>query len=381
MKKIIAFILAVLMLVLLLSSCGTPVNTDTQATDSNTKTEDKIDNEDTDTEASETDTESDDLTTNVDTSTDTQVPEASTDTTDTSTDTSTDKQEPESNEGESNKDKQLYSQIKGGEPSENIGDSKIVQEDKIKVNYSPYRLIYTYDELLELTENASEIDSTIFEENIILYVKQRYPSIWGEPVGYSDFKIENGELFITYSKYMYSLECASEAIIYYNDYIVIPKRELPAELEKAGTISVIINVIELYHMEGGKKVDEMTMPLNSAWILRTKDEVNEFASTYNITDKAFPYSNEVVVAIYMKRPQKIMYVDEIQNTHQGYLAEVNGMNLKITYLYDENNAGETEYYIDFIILPNEILEGIEDIEVALEPRIEPVPNVAKEYDN
>ena len=381
MKKIIAFILAVLMLVLLLSSCGTPVNTDTQAADSNTKTEDKIDNEDTDTEASETDTESDDLSTDVDTSTDTQESETSTDTADTSTDTSTDTQAPESSDTESNKDKQLYSQIKGGEPSENIGDSKIVQEDKIKVNYSPYRLIYTYDELLELTENASEIDSTIFEENVILYVKQRYSSIWGEPVGYSDFKIENGELFITYSKYMYSLETAAEAIMHYNDYIVIPKSELPRELEKAGTISVIINLIELYHMEGGKKVDEMTMPLNSAWILRTKDEVNEFASTYNITDKAFPYSNEVVVAIYMKRPQKVPYMNESQNTHQGYLAEVNGTNLKITYLYDENNAGETEYYIDFIILPKEMLDGIEEIEVTLEPRLEPVPNVAKEYDN
>ena len=100
-----------------------------------------------------------------------------------------------------------------------------------------------------------------------------------------------------------------------------------------------------------------------------------------ITEKAFPDYNEVVVAIYMKRPQKIMYVDEIQNTHQGYLAEVNGTNLKITYLYDENNAGETEYYIDFIILPKEMLDGIEEIEVTLEPRLEPVPNVAKEFDN
>ena len=134
-------------------------------------------------------------------------------------------------------------------------------------------------------------------------------------------------------------------------------------------------------MQGVNKVDEMTTPLNSAWILRTKDEVNEFASTYNITDKAFPYSNEVVVAIYMKHPQKIPYVNESQNTHQGYLAEANGTNLKITYLYDENNAGETEYYIDFIILPKEMLDGIEEIEVTLEPRIEPVPNVAKEYDN
>ena len=65
----------------------------------------------------------------------------------------------------------------------------------------------------------------------------------------------------------------------------------------------------------------------------------------------------------------------------GYLAEVNGTNLKITYLYDENNAAETEYYIDFILLPKEILEGVEDIDVAVEPRLEPAPNVATEYDN
>ena len=377
MKKIIAIILIVLILAVLISSCGTPVNTDTQAVDE-TGTNEKNDNEDTDTETTDTDTETDTETdTDTETEADTDSDNLSTDAIDTSTDT----QKPESSDGGSNKDKQLYSQIKGGKFLENLGDSTIIKEDKTKVNFSPYRLIYTYDELLEFSENASEIDSTIFEENVILYVKQRYPSIWGEPVGYSDFKIENGELFITYSKYEYRLGIAGELIMYYNDYIVIPKSELPLELERTGTIGVIINVIKLDHMQGVNKVDEMTTPLNSAWILRTKDEVNEFASTYNITDKAFPYSNEVVVAIYMKRPQKIMYVDEIQNTHQGYLAEVNGTNLKITYLYDENNAGETEYYIDFIILPNEILEGIEDIEVALEPRIEPVPNVAKEFDN
>ena len=28
-----------------------------------------------------------------------------------------------------------------------------------------------------------------------------------------------------------------------------------------------------------------------------------------------------------------------------------------------------------------MLDGIEEIEVTLEPRIEPVPNVAKEFDN
>lgn len=367
MKKIIAIILIVLMLVLLISSCGTPVNTDTQTVDE-TGTNEKNDNEDADTETTDTDTE---------TEADTDSDNLSTDAIDTSTDT----QKPESSDGGSNKDKQLYSQIKGGEFLEKLGDSTIIKEDKTKVNFSPYRLICTYDELLEFSENASEIDSTIFEENVILYVKQRYPNICGEPVGYSDFKIENGELFITYSKYEYRLENAAEAIMYYNDYIVIPKSELPLELERNGTIGVIINVIELNHMEGINKVEEQTVPLNSAWILRTKDEVNEFASTYNITDKAFPYSNEVVVAIYMKHPQKIPYVNESQNTHQGYLAEANGTNLKITYLYDENNAGETEYYIDFIILPKEMLDGIEEIEVTLEPRIEPVPNVAKEYDN
>ncbi|MBE6663979.1 MAG: hypothetical protein E7602_05695 [Ruminococcaceae bacterium] len=381
MKNKIALLIVlalVLSLVLAFTSCGGSTETDTdnesQKADTDTQTVDetgtneKNDNEDADTEATETDTDTE-------TETDTEADDLNTDTTDTSTDT----QKPESNEGESNKHKELYSQIKGGKFLENLGDSTIEKEDATAVNFSPYRLICTYDELLEFAENASNIDSSVFEENIILYVKQRYPNICGEPVGYSDFKIENGELFITYSKYKYRLENSGELITYYKDYIVIPKSELPLELERNGTIGVIINVIELNHMEGINKVEEQTVPLNSAWILRTKDEVNEFASTYNITDKAFPYSDEVVVAIYMKRPQKIMYVDEIQNTHQGYLAEVNGSNLKITYLYDENNAGETEYYIDFIVLPKEMLEGVEEIEVALEPRQNPVLNIGTAY--
>lgn len=319
MKKTIAIILMVSMLVALLSSCGAPVNTDTQF--------------------------------------------------------------PEASGGESNEDKQLYSQIKCGDFFEELGNSTIVKNDENTVNFSPYRLVYTYDELLTLSENAINVDSSVFEENVILYVKQRYPNISGEPIGYSDFRIENGEAYITYSKYEYSPRMAGELVIYYKDYIVIPKSELPQEHEKAGTIGVIINVMELNHMQGVNKVEKQTVPLNSAWVLTTRDEVNEVASTYNITEKAFPDSDDVVVAIYIKRPQKIQHMNERQNTHQGYLAEVNGTNLKITYLYDENNAVKTEYYIDFILLPKEILEGVEDIDVAVEPRLEPVPNIATEYDN
>lgn len=265
----------------------------------------------------------------------------------------------------------LYSQINGGEFLGKLDDSIFSVGDVITVNDSPYRLISTYEDLMELSENASNIDSSIFEENVILYVRQQYGELSGEAVGYSDLKMENGELFITYSRYDYRGGAASECVVWYKDYIVIPKNELPEGTPQSGKIGVIINEIKLARPNGANIVEELSVPLNTVWVFETADEKKEFKSTYNVSEQSHYHSpDERTIAIYVKRPTK--YESYAYQGYQGYLPEVKDNILKLTYLYDENNIGETEYYIDFICLPIEMLEDVEKIEVEVKARKNPV---------
>lgn len=265
----------------------------------------------------------------------------------------------------------LYSQINGGEFLGKLDDSIFSVGDVITVRDSPYRLISTYEELMELSENASKIDSSIFEENVILYVRQQYGELSGEAVGYSDLKMENGELFITYSKYEYWSGAVSECIVWYKDYIVIPKNEIPQEIPQSGKIGVIMNEIKLARPNGANIVDELSVPLNTVWFFETADEKKEFKSTYNVSEEShFHTADEKGIAIYVKRPTK--YEGSYAHKgYQGYLPVKEDNVLKITYLYDENLIAETEYYIDFICIPVEMFEGVEKIEVDVKARQNP----------
>ena len=52
---------------------------------------------------------------------------------------------------------ELYEQINGGDYL--MGDPS--KRDIFQVRHSPYKLIYTYDELVEAAENANNIESTL----------------------------------------------------------------------------------------------------------------------------------------------------------------------------------------------------------------------------
>ena len=314
MKKTFAGVLALLMLLCLLSSCGISNNTDTEK--------------------------------------DTQSNETSTD-------------------AEKDSVGKLYSQINGGKFLGKL-DETIITISPSTINYSPYMLINTYDELIQLAENASEIDSSIFEENVILYVRQRYPNISGEPLGYRGLKMEDGELFITYSKYQYRLECASEAVAYYKDYIVIPKNELPNGIEQSGKISVILKPIVLENLQDINEVEEQTaIHENTAWLFKTREELDAFIASYSIDQKTYPDSEDFVIAIYIKRPERIDYEFERDITSQGYLCGVEESTLSLTYLYNEFKCGEMGYYIDFISIPSDLAENIENIRVDIKARENP----------
>ena len=155
----------------------------------------------------------------------------------------------------------LYEQINGGDYLK--GDPS--KRDIFSVEYSPYKLIYAYEELVEVAENANNIESSVFEENAVLYIVQRFPGIYGMSIGFNDLKMLDGAPFITYTQYVYEDEDMAEMECYHEDYIVIPKNELPQEIPQSGKIGVIMNEIKLARPNGANIVDELSVPLNTVW--------------------------------------------------------------------------------------------------------------------
>ncbi len=290
--------------------------------------------------------------------------------TDTSTDTNTDVG--------SKEDNVFYEQVNGGkylksDPS--LRDSNFI-------NYSPYKIIYTYEEFMESAENASNIDSSIFEENAIIYIRQIYGYLVGESLGYSNLKMIDGVPFITYSKYGAEDEFAAEVVTKYEDYVVIPKGEIPKEMYQFGVIGIFVDEIYLYAPKITNKVEGLPLSTNSACILKTKEQVDGFAEAYGLEEKSYPSEESYVVAIYARRPSKKGYAPDGTIIYEGYFLEREENVLKISYLYDENDCSETEYYVDFIRLYNGTgaYDNIDSIEVEVKARQNPVSNIATGYD-
>lgn len=263
---------------------------------------------------------------------------------------------------------ELYEQINGGDYL--MGDPS--KRDIFHVRHSPYKLIYTYDELVEVAENANNIESSVFEENAVLYIVQKFGSIYGKPIGFNDLKMIDGAPFITYTLYRYENEVASEAICYHEDYIVIPKSSVPDGMYQTGVIGVIQNEIALEVPQAVNVVEESALPINSAYVLKTKDEVNEFAAAYGLEKTITPGYKEIVIAICVRRPKREYYGTD---SYQGYFYKRDGSTLKISYLYEENENSEWETYIEFIEPPNTLSDVIEEATVEVKERQNPVPNV------
>jgi hypothetical protein len=139
-----------------------------------------------------------------------------------------------------------------------------------------------------------------------------------------------------------------------------------------GVIGVIQNEIALEVPQAVNVVEESALPINSAYVLKTKDEVNEFAATYGLEKTITPGYKEIVIAVCVRRP-KIEYNGTY--SYQGYIYKRDGSTLKISYLYEENENSEWETYIEFIEPPNTLSDIIEEATVEVKERQNPVPNV------
>ena len=102
-----------------------------------------------------------------------------------------------------------------------------------------YDVISNAGELLRFADNALRINTSVFEDNVILLIRRREGSEWGENVGFKNLTVKDGEVYIVLDRYGDDLSSPLERT--YADFLIIPKDRIPDTVTKQGKIKVISN--------------------------------------------------------------------------------------------------------------------------------------------
>ncbi len=252
MKRFIAILLTALMLTLLLSSCATPVNTDTQAVDC-------------DTEITETDTESDDSSTeDTDTQSDTSIE------TDTQSDTNT---ETEADSNQKNDDSSTDTSVSEDKENNNVITDSLANVTVVSKEHNYYTTLNemeykgedfpnergTYIKLIKTIEEfktcfeCENVEKTVFENNYILALKihEDITLYSYKMIGCHNLEYEDGEYQISLDYYR-QVGGDNEKSRIYPDYaeeinvvkfFVLPKTEINA-FDNVQNVKINKNLID-----------------------------------------------------------------------------------------------------------------------------------------
>ncbi len=246
------------------------------------------------------------------------------------------------------------------------------------LQFQPYRLITTYEEFTSLAKNTEGFDADIFSENVVLYIEYASCShklglyyknltfIDGKPYIVRDFNTENKDIL------------CNGMLTTYDYYFVIPKSQIDKEMLNEGTITILHNSTIIYDHQAIQAPDNVNKELNTMWILKTNEELEDFCSFYGIekpSDINFYDRNQMVAVLYTQRSTKY------NEGEFGYYGFGNG-NITFTYFTDGASDEEKSYVFDFIELPySDLAETELLVNVKLDARILETIKPKKENEN
>ncbi len=223
------------------------------------------------------------------------------------------------------------------------------------VDYESYKLITNYDELVSLVFDANNFDASIFDEYYVMYMYREYPVVQKGNIGFKGFKVIDEKLYIVFDDYGYNGESFSDMCDPKEYYLLIPKSEISDDVKKEGTIVILDNNVMLYQHQAIETPDNVNKELNTMWILKTNEELEDFCSFYGIEKPLhinFYDSNQMVAVLYTQRNTKY------NEGEFGYYGFGDG-NITFTYFTDGASDEEKSYVFDFIELPYSDLEETE----------------------
>lgn len=152
-----------------------------------------------------------------------------------------------------------------------------------------YDVISNAGELLKFADNALKINASVFEDNVILLIRRREGSEWGENVGFKNLTVKDGEVYIVLDRYGGDLSSPMERT--YADFLIIPKDRLPDTVTKQGKIKVISNDFWIRDDETWDVIHDELRKKNTEYDKLT-EEVDRPWAFYNYYDYINTYAKE-----------------------------------------------------------------------------------------
>ncbi|MGM9665561.1 MAG: hypothetical protein ACI3XX_03375 [Eubacteriales bacterium] len=111
-----------------------------------------------------------------------------------------------------------------------------------RLTVTDYKIISDYASLSEYTVEG-EIDKSLFDNNVLLYVERCYGNDRGSDLGFRDLTLKDGQLYIVVDRSESFLD-ALDVVDPHADFIVIPKDKLPEGVASEGRIRIVNDIHE-----------------------------------------------------------------------------------------------------------------------------------------
>ncbi|MBQ4107769.1 MAG: hypothetical protein IJC80_00055 [Clostridia bacterium] len=150
-----------------------------------------------------------------------------------------------------------------------------------------YKIVKTYEDFVPLTE-ACYIPKSVFETNYVLIIHRSYGGRYKTDMGFSNFKVENGEASIDLYEYTGSL-CYPDINFFQTEYYLIPNT---CEYEADEFAPIKINKTTVYSYESeGIDIDGLELG-ERALIFDGKEAFSSFIEQYGVTNSYISSSDD-----------------------------------------------------------------------------------------
>lgn len=187
---------------------------------------------------------------------------------------------------------------------------------------SEYKIIKSYDEFKALTVYGASFSEKLFDDNYVLAIHRLFDGYTYSDIGFCSFVYENNQASIKLDVYGYEEEDGCDAWDLIN-YVIIPKNKNTDEAYTKGRISIELNNIESFDIQGFEKS-----------IYSPRDYQNKQT---NINEQTIPYYRQIDGGVYFEKIEAsndengysiIKTYEEFANTVENY--EINKS------IFDEN---------------------------------------------
>ena len=170
-----------------------------------------------------------------------------------------------------------------------------------------YKVVKSYDKLKGLVSNVDSIDSSIFDDNYVVILKQHYSNIGhgGVYIGFRSAKLFKDNPSITWDYIFYSDRLYPESIVELDrfSYIIVPKDCV--SFEEDGTVKelkIVMDRRNYYNFSYSSIPDEKKNKNDAgkAWMLKNENDIKALKKQYSLelNPSEYDFEDSCYLAVY-----------------------------------------------------------------------------------